>query len=99
MIKLLDCTLREAPVENFFIGEKFMKEFVYRCEKVGIDVIECGFLKDVDHVPGSNCFRTVEQIREYIPNKKVGITYVALMDYGRYSLENLSEYDGRPENR
>lgn len=94
MIKLLDCTLREAPVENFFIGEKFIKEFVYRCEKVGIDVIECGFLKDVDHVPGSNCFRTVEQIREYIPNKKVGITYVALMDYGRYSLENLSEYDG-----
>lgn len=94
MIKILDCTLREAPVQNFFVGYKLMKEFIFRCERVGIDVIECGFLKDVDYVPGGNCFRTVEQIREFIPSKKPGITYVALMDYGRYSLENLSEYDG-----
>lgn len=94
MIKLLDCTLREAPVENFFVGQKLMREFIYRSENVGIDVIECGFLKDVDYVPGSNCFSAVEQIRDYIPNKRPGITYVALMDYGRFDVDKLSVYDG-----
>lgn len=93
-IKLLDCTLRESPVNNFFIGDKLMREFICRCEKVGIDIIECGFLKNVDYIPGSNCFQTVEQIRSYIPNKKPGIIYVALMDYGRYDLDYLSDYDG-----
>lgn len=94
MIQLLDCTLREAPIDDFFVGDKLMREFIYRCENVGINIIECGFLKDVDYVEGSNCFRTVEQIQKYIPNKKPEIMYVALMDYGRYDLENLSEYDG-----
>lgn len=93
-IRLLDCTLREAPVDGFFIGSKIIKEFIYCCENIGIDIIECGFLKDVDYQEGSNCFRTVEQIREYIPDKKQNSMYVALMDYGRYSLDNLSEYDG-----
>ena len=92
-VSLLDCTLREAPVKNFFIGDRLIREFIHRCENVGLNIIECGFLKDVDYVPGSNCFRTVEQIRSYIPNKRPDITYVALMDYGRYNVNNLSQFD------
>ena len=93
-IALLDCTLREAPFDNFYVGDRLMHEFIYRCEKVGLNIIECGFLKDVDYVPGSNCFNTTEQIRVFIPNKRPEITYVALMDNGRINVERLSAYDG-----
>jgi 4-hydroxy 2-oxovalerate aldolase len=94
-IQLLECTLREAPVENFFVGEKLMKEFIGCCENVGIDIIECGFLKDVEYRVGGNCFKNVEQLQSIIRNKRPDTMYVALMDYGRYNIDNLSEYDGK----
>lgn len=93
-VRLLDCTLREAPVDGFFIGEDFMGSFVHRCERVGVDIIECGFLKDVEYIPGSNCFNDVGKIRDLISPKQTDTMYVALMDQGRYDPSGLALYDG-----
>lgn len=93
-IKLLDCTLREAPVEGLQYGEHIIKGFIYNAVKSGLDIIEVGFLKDVIHKSGSAIFRTVEEIKPYLPTDRQGCMFTALVDYGRYSLENLSEYDG-----
>jgi 4-hydroxy 2-oxovalerate aldolase len=94
-IQLLDCTLREAPVEDFYVGERLMKAFIRGCEDVGIDIIECGFLKNVEYRFGGNCFKTVDQFIHVIKNKKPDTMYVALMDCGRFDVEKLADYDGK----
>jgi 4-hydroxy 2-oxovalerate aldolase len=94
-IKVLDCTLRDGGyVVNHIFGDKTIKGIIKKLCKAKVDVIECGFLKDVEYKPGSTTFKKVEEIRKYIPKEKNGTSFVAMIDYGRYSIDNLSDYDG-----
>ena len=93
--KLLDCTLREAPLDRLLWGELFTHKVIRGLENAGINIIEIGFLKDCTYEPGSTCFSCVEDIEPYLLNKKADVMYVALVDYGRFDLSNLSDYDGR----
>lgn len=93
-IQVLDCTLREAPVDNLCFGDFFIKKFIEGLENSGTDIIEIGFLKNEKHKKGSTIFQRVEEIEPYI-DKKLGIKYVALIDYGRYDVNNLAEYSGK----
>ncbi len=95
MIRLLDCTLREAPVKNLAFGEKLITDFITGLENSKLDVIEVGFLKNGTYLPGSTIFSRTEQIEPYLKNKKTGVLYVALVDFGRFDLENLSPYNGK----
>ena len=43
----------------------------------------------------NNTFKSgIKLIKSYLKNKKAGCLYVALVDYGRYDLKYLSDYDG-----
>lgn len=95
MIKLLDCTLREAPVKDLAFGEKLITDFIVGLEKSRLNVIEIGFLKNGAYHPGSTIFSRTEQIEPYLKNKKARILYVALVDFGRFDLENLSPYNSK----
>lgn len=92
-IHLLDCTLREAPIEGLQFGDYFIEKFISGLEKTEINVIEIGFLKNGNHVSGSTIFQRVEEMKLYIRRIK-DVQYVALIDYGRYNIKNLSCYDG-----
>jgi 4-hydroxy 2-oxovalerate aldolase len=94
-IKVLDCTLRDGGylVDTYF-GDKTMGGMIRKLCKSKIDIIECGFLKDVEHKEGSSTFKKVEEILPYLPVEENDTSMVAMIDYGRYSLENLYEYDG-----
>lgn len=94
-IRLLDCTLREAPLDGLMWGELSIKKMIHGLENAGVDIIECGFLKNAPYVQGSSSFQKVEDIRTYIGEKKENVLYVALVDYGRYDLKYLSDYDGK----
>ncbi|WP_313186522.1 hypothetical protein [Lacrimispora sp.] len=94
MIEILDCTLREAPIDSMMFGKKLISQFLFGLEAVGVNIIECGFLKDEEHIEGSTIFSKVEEIAPYLCNKKADTMYVALVDYGRYNLEKLSDYTG-----
>ena len=94
MVEILDCTLREAPVEKMVFGKRFIQRFLSGLGRVGVDVIECGFLKNEEYVEGSTIFKRVEEIQPYLLNRRPESMYVALVDYGRYDLDNLSEYTG-----
>lgn len=93
-VKLLDCTLREAPLDGLMWGDLSIKKMISGLEKAKVDIIEVGFLKNQPYKPGSTSFQRVEEIKPYIRNKKENIMYVALVDYGRYDLKYLSDYDG-----
>lgn len=93
-IKILDCTLREAPLDELMWGELLIHKVIDGLEKAHIDIIEVGFLKDVPYKKGSTSFQRVEEIQPYIARKKRNTMYVALVDYGRYDLNYLTDYDG-----
>ena len=95
-VQVLDCTLRDGGylVDTIF-GDKVIKGMINKLCKANIDAIEVGFLKDVGHREGSSTFKTVEEIAPYLPEKRNGKTsFIVMIDYGRYSIENLSDYDG-----
>lgn len=93
-IKILDCTLREAPLEKLMWGASSIRKILDGLQNAGIDIIEVGFLKNEAYQMGSTSFQTVEEIKPYLLNKEKNIKYVALVDYGRYDINNLSDYDG-----
>ncbi|WP_343338763.1 4-hydroxy-2-oxovalerate aldolase [Terrisporobacter petrolearius] len=96
-IKLLDCTLRDGGylVDTVF-GDTVIKGIIKKLCMAKVDSIEVGFLKNVDHKKGSSTFSRVEEITQYLPNKidRGNTSFIAMIDYGRYSIESLSEYDG-----
>ena len=94
-INLLDCTLREAPIKDLILGSDYIQKFINALEKSNIDIIECGFLKDSGDREDNTIFRHTEDIERYLTNKKPDTLYVALVDYGRYDLKNLSPFNGK----
>lgn len=92
--KLLDCTLREAPLDDLMWGDLSIRKMIHGLEKANIDIIEVGFLKNAPYKYGSTSFQKVEDIKPYLKNKNSNTMYVALVDYGRYDLKYLTKYDG-----
>lgn len=60
-----------------------------------LDIIECGFLKDVEYEPGRTYFPQPSCAEEFIPKEKNGRTYAALVDYGRYDFTKLEPCSGK----
>lgn len=94
-LQLLDCTLREAPLDDLMWGDMSIRKMIHGMEDANLDIIEVGFLKDAPYKPGSTSFHRAEDIEPYLTHKKPGTLYTALVDYGRYDLKNLSDYNGK----
>lgn len=91
-LKVLDVTLRDGGcVNNFKFGQTYMEKILAAQEASGVDVIEMGYIDDKN---GSECGRT-QYINEQVitecilKNKKPGVTYVAMMDYGKFDVDKL----------
>ena len=95
-IQVLDCTLRDGGYCNDCRFEfNNIKKIIAGLIEANIDVVECGFLtnqyefnKDVTR------FTKMEQFSAVIPEDRKGKLIVALMDYGKYDVDSLPEYDG-----
>lgn len=93
-IKVLDVTLRDGGcVNNFDFGQVYMEKILCSIEKSGADYIELGY---IDEKHGSEHGRTQycnEQVisEGLLKNKKPGITYVAMIDYGKFDINNLQD--------
>lgn len=91
-LKVLDVTLRDGGcVNDFNFGQTYMEKILAAQEASGVDIIEMGY---VDENKGSVSGRTQyinEQVisQSILKNKKPGITYVAMMDYGKFNVDKL----------
>lgn len=92
-ITVLDVTLRDGGcVNNFNFGQVYMEKILKAQEESGVEMIEMGY---IDEKNGSECGRT-QYINEKVisssilKRKKKGVTYVAMMDYGKFNPINLS---------
>ena len=48
-IKILDCTLRDGGyINEWNFGERTIKKVISKLSQSKIDIIECGFLEDVE---------------------------------------------------
>ncbi len=94
-VNILDCTLRDGGylIDSQF-GSTAIKGIIQGLTESGVDVIECGFLKDEPHKNGSTVFNHAAQLRPFLPENRNQASYVCLADYSRYSIENLEFYDG-----
>ena len=97
-INVLDVTLRDGGcVNNFNFGQVYMEKILAAQEASGVNVIEMGYL---DENKGTESGRTqwisIPAISDtLLKSKKAGIKYVAMMDYGKYSVE---KFPSRTEN-
>lgn len=92
-LKVLDVTLRDGGcVNDFNFGQTYMEKILAAQEDSGIDVIEMGY---IDEKKGSVSGRTQYINEQVIPkcilkHKKPGVTYVAMMDYGKFDVDKLA---------
>lgn len=91
-INVLDVTLRDGGcVNNFNFGQVYMEKILAAQEASGVNAIEMGYL---DENKGTEAGRTqwitIPAISDtLLKKKKAGIKYVAMMDYGKYSVEKF----------
>jgi len=94
-ITLLDCTLRDgAYIVDSRFGDAAIVGIIQKLRDAGIDVIECGWLKDPPHQPGSSFFHVPADAKPYIPGKYAQTLYAAMIDWDRYQVEQLPQNDG-----
>ena len=94
-VNILDCTLRDGGylIDSQF-GSTAIKGIIQGLTDSGIEVIECGFLKDEPHQDGNTVFNHASQIRPFLPEERKNASYVCLADYSRYSIDQLEPFDG-----
>ncbi|WP_176545108.1 aldolase catalytic domain-containing protein [Bacillus sp. AFS041924] len=94
-IRLLDCTLRDGGyINNWNFGQKSIKKIIEKLVKSNIDIIECGFVRDVDFVKNISIFNDVESIKEFISPKNKNLTYVGMIDQPYISIDKIKDHDG-----
>ena len=96
-ISVLDVTLRDGGcVNNFDFGADYMHGILAALEASAVDFIEVGY---IDSKNGSESERTQYVNEKVIPQalslvKKPGRVYLAMMDFGKFDPQILSDYDG-----
>lgn len=94
-IEILDCTLRDgAYVCESKFGGAAIKGIIKKCQDAGIDIIECGWLKNNEHECGSTFFHTPDDLKKYMDRDRADVSYVVMIDWDRYDLNFLPPYDG-----
>lgn len=95
-IQLLDCTLRDgAYIVDAQFGTVAIKGIINKLEDANVEVIECGWLKNNEHLQGTSYYHVPDDLRQYLPEKKKDVLYTVMIDWDRYDLSFLPECDGR----
>lgn len=94
-IQLLDCTLRDGGYCNEWrFGFENAKKITLGLQNAGIEIIECGFLTNkVPYDPNVTKFTNVREIERILPENRGEKSYVAMMNYGEYNIDDLHTYD------
>ena len=95
-IQLLDCTLRDgAYIVDSHFGKPAICGIINKLQDAGIDVIECGWLKNKEHEEGSSFFHVPDDLKPYLISRSNNVTYTVMIDWDRYDLNYLPPYDGK----
>lgn len=95
-IQVLDCTLRDGGYCNQWeFGNKNIKMISQSLTDACVDIIECGFLTNkVNYNKEISKYTKVEKVAEVIPQNRNGKSFVVMMNYGEYNVNELPDFDG-----
>ena len=80
-IELLDCTLRDgAYINGAHFGRETISGIIKRLQDAKVEIIECGWLKDKEHVKGTSFYHVPSDVVPYITERKPNFMYVAMID-------------------
>lgn len=95
-IELLDCTLRDgAYITESHFGAPAIQGIIKNMQDAGIELIECGWLKDKEHIYGTSFYHVPADLEQYLLKRMENVTYLVMIDWDRYDTSVLPEYDGR----
>ena len=95
-IALLDCTLRDGSyINDSKFGTPVIKGIIKKMQEARIEIIECGWLKDKAHEEGSAYYHVPADLEPYLLNRSGDHTYVVMIDWDRYNVDNLPIYNGK----
>lgn len=98
-INLLDCTLRDgAYINQSKFGIPVLKGIIKKLQDAGVEIIECGWLKDSMHEIGSAYYHIPKDLEQYLLVHDEDTDYVAMIDWDRYNVDNLPNYEGKAIN-
>jgi 4-hydroxy 2-oxovalerate aldolase len=93
-VKILDCTLRDGGyINDWKFGKKTIKDVIDNLEDANIDIIETGFIRNIEHSEDSSVFSSVEQIKDLIGVKKSNTLYAVMIEQHNYVEQLIPEYD------
>lgn len=93
---LLDCTLRDGGyVNEWKFGYAGAREIIRLLMKAGIDVVEVGFLRNVDgYNPDITVCNSIEELNKLLPEHCGNIMFSAMAMRSNYDIDKLSDYCG-----
>ena len=96
-LKLLDCTLRDGGyINNWIWGLQTVKEIIQALVKAGVDVLEVGFLRNVEEYNRDSCVcDSVENLNRFLPENSDDTIFCAMAMTSNYDINKLSKYSGR----
>lgn len=94
-ISILDCTLRDGGyINSWRFGKGTIRNIVSDLNASGVEIIECGFLRDITYDEDVSVYSDVAQIGPILAEKKADTLYVAMIAYGDISPDAVKPYDG-----
>ena len=93
-VRVLDVTLRDGGcVNNFNFGASYMEKILSALDASGVEYIELGYLDEKNgSLEGRTQYRNADVISDcLLRHKKPGVTYVAMMDYGKFDPARLPQ--------
>ncbi len=95
-VYVLDCTLRDGGYCNKWrFGFDNAKKITSGLVEADVEIVECGFITNkIVYSPEVTKFTTLDEAAKIIPENREGKIFVAMMNYGEYSIDDLPPYDG-----
>lgn len=96
-LKLLDCTLRDGGyVNDWNWGFQRAREIIKSLVKSGVDVVEIGFLRNVDEYnPDISVCNTIEELNKLLPDASGNTMFSGMAMRSNYDIKKLSPYSGK----
>lgn len=94
-VKVLDCTLRDGGyINNWEFGEENIKNIISNLVSANVDIIECGFIRNVERNEDSSVYNSMSQLSDVINHKAPNTLYAVMIEYHNRVENLIPEVDG-----
>lgn len=95
-VRVLDCTLRDGGyINNWNFGKETIKNIINNLVDANIDIIECGFIRNVSYDSDSSAFCSMDQMVETIYPKSQNTLYAVMIEHHNCVYGKIPPYDGK----